>query len=64
MPLEILKCSNNKETLKVNTITNACENGKYLWTNTCRVNDSTLDQSAIDYTMTYTVYQEVFYPTQ
>jgi hypothetical protein len=27
MPLEILKCSNNKEILKVNIITNAC--GKY-----------------------------------
>ena len=50
MPLEILKSSNNKETLKVNTITNACENTKYFWTNTCRVDDSTLDHSAIDYT--------------
>ena len=50
MPLEILKCSNNKEILKVNTITNACENTKYFCTNTCRVSDSTLDHSAIDYT--------------
>jgi hypothetical protein len=29
MPLEVLKCSNNKEILKVNTITNASENTKY-----------------------------------
>jgi hypothetical protein len=52
MPLEILKCSNNKQILQVNKTTNACENKKYFQTNACRVNDSsTLDQNAaIDYT--------------